>query len=197
MAPSENINDIESKSAISKKNGKSETTIIDVAKKNIPQSPWKMNFLVKLARDEWLPEALAQLNFSPKRRGPEIITLLNRAAAVAKIYHKYIPEELYVKEIFVTKGFQMKKARIMGRGRTGVGYKRYTHVRARIEHIDFENKIDDAKSLNQKEKWRKRKELVMKLRKEQGLDNDDDNSENITEDGNVPSSVIENAQQST
>lgn len=141
-----------------------EMVVINVAKKNIKQSPWKMNFLIKLARNQWLPEALAQLKFTPKRRAPEVTTLLNRAASVAKIYHGLIPEELHVKEIFVTKGFMFKRMRIMGRGRTGVGYKRYTHMRAIVEQIDFEAKIASCKSTNQKKKWIKRKEMVEQLK---------------------------------
>jgi len=46
--------------------------IVEARKKNIPQSQWKMNFLVKLVRGKWLPDALAQLNFSPKRRAVEV-----------------------------------------------------------------------------------------------------------------------------
>lgn len=141
-----------------------EMVVINVAKKNIKQSPWKMNFLIKLARDQWLPEALAQLKFTPKRRAPEVTALLNRAASVAKIYHGLIPEELYVKEIFVTKGFMFKRMRIMGRGRTGVGYKRYSHIRAIVEQIDFDAKIASCKSTNQKKKWTKRKEMVEQLK---------------------------------
>ena len=51
--------------------------IIEAAQKNISQSPWKMRFLVTLARGKWLPEALAQMKFSPKRRSDDISKILN------------------------------------------------------------------------------------------------------------------------
>lgn len=79
---------------------------------------------------------------------------------MARINYQAIPEELFVKEIFVTKGKSYKRLRIMGRGRAGVGYKRYTHVTAKVEVIDFDKMIKEAKSLNQKNVWVLRKKLV-------------------------------------
>ena len=151
---------------------KEEPVIVEAAKKNIGQSPWKMNFLVKLARGRWYPDAMAQLKFSPKGKAPEVGSLLQRAANMAKIYHQTIPEELFVKEIFVTKGFAQKRMRIMGRGRTGFGYKRKTHVRVKLEKIDFEKMIEGSKSYSQKQKWIKRHELVKSIRIENGDSNE-------------------------
>jgi large subunit ribosomal protein L22 len=111
--------------------------IIEASKENIAQSPWKMNFLVKLVRGAWLPDALAQLKFSPKHRATDISKIVKRASAIAKIYHEAIPEELLVKEIFVTKGLAQKRMRIMGRGRTGIGYMRKSHVTVKVEKINF------------------------------------------------------------
>lgn len=39
---------------------------------NIPQSPLKMKFLVMLARNAWVPDAMAQLRFSPKHRAVDV-----------------------------------------------------------------------------------------------------------------------------
>ena len=49
--------------------------------------------------------------------------------------------------------------RIMGRGRTGVGYNRYANVRIVLEKIDFKKMISTQKSLNQKLKWKKYEKL--------------------------------------
>jgi hypothetical protein len=43
--------------------------------------------------------------------------------------------------------------RIMGRGRTGVGYLRRSHVTVKVEKIDFAEKIANAKTFSQKRKW--------------------------------------------
>ena len=139
--------------------------LIRSAKKNIAQSPWKMNFLVKLARGRWLPDALAQMKFSPKGRSEEVAKILQRGADIAKIYHQVIPEELVVKEIAVTKGAAHKRMRIMGRGRTGFGYNRASHVATTLEVVDFEALMASAKTDQQRRVWKKRQELVQSLRK--------------------------------
>jgi len=133
---------------------------VEACKKNIPQSPWKMNFLVKLVRGRWVPDALAQLKFSPKRRCDEVMKVVQRAVSIANLTHQTIPEELMVKEIFITKGFAQKRSRIMGRGRTGIGYRRSSHLTVRVEKIDFKDAVDSAISANQKNKWEERKKLV-------------------------------------
>jgi len=133
---------------------------VEACKKNIPQSPWKMNFLVKLVRGRWVPDALAQLKFSPKRRCDEVMKVVQRAVSIANLTHQAIPEELMVKEIFITKGFAQKRSRIMGRGRTGIGYRRSSHLTVRVEKIDFKEAAESAVSANQKNKWEERKKLV-------------------------------------
>jgi len=144
-----------------------EPVLIHSAKKNIAQSPWKMNFLVKLARGRWLPDALAQMKFSPKGRSEEVAKILQRGADIAKIYHSVMPEELIVKEIAVTKGAAHKRMRIMGRGRTGFGYRRATHVSTTLEVVDFEALMASAKTSEQRRVWKKRQELVLSLKKAQ------------------------------
>ena len=149
---------------LAKKAG-SNNLIIAASKENIPQSPWKMNFLVKLVRGAWVPDALAQLKFSPKHRAADVSKIVKRASAIAKIYHEAIPEELLVKEIFVTKGLAQKRMRIMGRGRTGIGYMRKSHVTVKVEKINFEEQIAAAKTASQKAKWAKIQALVAEKRK--------------------------------
>ena len=86
-----------------------------------------------------------------------------RACSMAKLNHGASPEELVVKEAYVTKGLQRKRARIMGRGRTGVGYKRATHVVIRVEKVDFDREIGDAVNPLQQRNWRTLKTKVAKL----------------------------------
>jgi len=138
--------------------------VIEARKKNVPQSPWKMNFLVKLVRGKWVPDALAQLKFSPKRRAEDVAKIVQRAVSIASQTHQAIPEELIVKEIFVTKGLAQKRQRIMGRGRTGLGYRRTSHVTVKVEKIDFNQVKDDAKSASSRAKWEGRQLLVQDIR---------------------------------
>jgi len=74
--------------------------------------------------------------------------------------HDAIPEELVVHEVMVTKGMATKKMRIMGRGRTGFGYRRYSHVTVKLEKIDFDQKIRSERAQNQKKKWKSIQEKV-------------------------------------
>ena len=140
--------------------------IIEAGKRNIKQSPLKIKFLVSLIRKAWVPDALAQLKFSPKHRAVDIAKIVSRAAALAKIYHNYIPEELLVKEVVVTKGLQMKRMRIMGRGRTGYGYKRQSHVLVKLEPADFTSLISSCNDPHQRATWRKRQAIALKKKEE-------------------------------
>ena len=54
--------------------------------------------------------------------------------------------------------------RIMGRGRTGFGYKRRSHVLVKVSKIDFDKEINNAKTFSQKKKWLKRLDIVNKLK---------------------------------
>jgi hypothetical protein len=69
-----------------------------------------------------------------------------------------------VKEVFVTKGVAMKRMRIMGRGRTGIGYMRKTHVTVKLEVINFADMIAKAKTSSQKAKWARIQDIVEKKR---------------------------------
>jgi hypothetical protein len=51
-------------------------TLIQVRKKNLKQSPLRMKFLAMLIRDRWLPDALAQLKFSPKHRAVDLAKMV-------------------------------------------------------------------------------------------------------------------------
>ena len=50
--------------------------IAEARKSNLPQSPLKMKFLVSLIRNGWVPDALAQLKFSPKHRAVDVAKIL-------------------------------------------------------------------------------------------------------------------------
>ena len=137
--------------------------IVSAGKREISQSPWKMNFLVKLIRNTWVPDAIAQLKFSPKHRARDVSKVVKRACALAGVYHKAIPEELHVHEVMITKGKQQKRARIMGRGRTGMGYKRASHVNVKLAIVNFEARIKHGPIWDRK-KWMKRYEVAKKAR---------------------------------
>ena len=65
----------------------------------------------------------------------------------------------------INKGMAMKRIRIMGRGRSGVGYKRYTHVTIKVGKVDFDEKIQLTKTDSRKLMWKKRQLYAEKARK--------------------------------
>jgi hypothetical protein len=54
--------------------------------------------------------------------------------------------------------------RIMGRGRTGIGIMRWSHVFLKVEVIDFDEKIAKSENSTEKSLWLKRKALVENLK---------------------------------
>lgn len=55
--------------------GNSDKVII-AKKTNINQSPLKIKFLCSLVRDAWMPDAIAQMKFSPKPRANDVMKIL-------------------------------------------------------------------------------------------------------------------------
>ena len=95
---------------------------------NIRTSPWKLNLIAKLVRRMWVPEALAQLEFTKKRYAPTVAEAIHRCAARVGNTHELVPEELEVERAFVTPAPFMKRIKFMGRGRSGVMRKRAGHL---------------------------------------------------------------------
>lgn len=131
----------------------------------IPQSPLKVNLLVKPLRGAWLPDALATLKFTEKRiTANEILRILKIAVDKSYFLYQAIPEELEIAEIRVNKGHQRKNMTIHGRGRVGIGYIRMSKLWITIKNIDFDQRIKEAKTTGQRLKWEDRKVLVERLK---------------------------------
>ena len=123
------------------------------------------------------------MKFSPKHKAVEVTALIKvrndvnnsltffmsyplqqRACAMLRASNDLIPEQLVVKNIIVTKGRAIKQMTIQGRGRTGYGYRRYSHIFLTVEQIDFQKRIEDANTQTAKAKWSKMESLVYRLR---------------------------------
>lgn len=69
--------------------------LIMVKKDDVPHSPLKMKFLVRLVRDAWMPDALAQMKFSPKHRAQDIGKMLKVPLLIFKIItRRFLPRLL-------------------------------------------------------------------------------------------------------
>lgn len=51
-------------------------TEVVVRKSDVKHSPIRMKFLAMLIRDTWLPDALAQLKFSPKHKAVDLAKMV-------------------------------------------------------------------------------------------------------------------------
>ncbi len=55
---------------------KTESKVVVANKRNIGQSPFRMRFLARLVRNAWVPDALAQLKFSPKHKAEDVAKII-------------------------------------------------------------------------------------------------------------------------
>jgi hypothetical protein len=59
-----------------------------VFKRDVTQSPKKVRFLLKLVRGAWVPDALAQMKFTPKHKAVEVSALIR--VRQRRLYEIYI-----------------------------------------------------------------------------------------------------------
>lgn len=84
--------------------------------KNYRQSPRKVRLVADLVRGKKVNQALAELNFLPKRGADVVTKLIISAAANAENNFKVSVDDLIVKEITVDKGVTLKRYRPRARG---------------------------------------------------------------------------------
>ena len=54
--------------------------------------------------------------------------------------------------------------KIMGKGRVGFGYIRWSHVTVKVAPIDFQKRIREAKTIQQKSDWVRRQKYSREAR---------------------------------
>ena len=128
-------------------------------------SPWKINLLARQVRGLPVVEALMQLKFSRKQKGPPLVAkVIQNAANLANIRYNLNPEDLVVAEAFVNRANIQKGIMIMGRGRFGLKLRRYSHVVVRLKEIDFDAALRSCKNRFQRARWETRKKLAEEVR---------------------------------
>ncbi|HVA98289.1 MAG TPA: 50S ribosomal protein L22 [Bacteroidia bacterium] len=97
---------------------------------NCPTSPRKMRLLADLIRGQEVYKALNVLKFNPKEASGRLEKLLTSAIANYEAKTGNRPEEtnLFVKEVFVDSGLQLKRLRTAPQGRANRIRKRSNHV---------------------------------------------------------------------
>lgn len=132
------------------------------SEKAIRHSPWRMNLVCQFAAQQTVQNALMQLQFCSKMKAPLVAQMIERTARRAKHQDGIQMSQLEVVECFATHGTHLKRIKFMGRGRTGIKHRRFSHVRLVLREIDFDLKILQAHTLNEKKEW-----YLQKLRAEE------------------------------
>ena len=95
-------------------------------------SPLKVNLVAKLVRGKSVAEALAILQFVPKRTSPVLYKVIESAAANAEHNFKQDKDKLMVKSIVVNEGTTMKRGMPVSRGRQHPILKRTSHIQVEL-----------------------------------------------------------------
>jgi len=106
--------------------------------KNVPTSPRKMRLIADLIRGERVNKALNILKYEPKVGSPKLEKLLLSAISGWEAKHQDVKLEeadLFVKEIFVDGGRQLKRLKPAPQGRAHRVRKRSNHVTLVLESM--------------------------------------------------------------
>ena len=91
-------------------------------------SPLKVNYICKEIRGKQVDEALAILQFTPKKGAKALEKVLNSAVANAENNLNLDRESLYVKDAYANDGPHMKRWRPRARGMADEILKRSSHI---------------------------------------------------------------------
>jgi len=129
--------------------------------RKIRHSPWKMNRICQFAaQTKTIPEALIQLQFLNKRYAQNLHHAIRRTSNFADIKDGIQPSQLEVAECFATCAFRRKGITYHGKGKSGKRTTRFSHVRIVLREIDFDLKVLQSTTRNQKRRWLELKEVA-------------------------------------
>lgn len=101
--------------------------------KNVRISPEKANLVAGLVRGAMVDNALKQLSFTPKKGAKILYRVVASAVANAEHNLKQKRENLYIKEIVVTKGPMFKRGVSVSRGRVHPILKKTAQIRVTVD----------------------------------------------------------------
>eukprot|EP00948_MAST-09A_sp_MAST-9A-sp1_P002048 g2048.t1 len=108
----------------------------------------KINHLCRMIRNLPATEALANLEFSDKKKfGPMVRKCVQNACNLADIRYGLREEDLMIERAIVGRGSYIKKIRYHGKGRTGRGRTPRAHIRVTVREMTNEEKLHRYKPL--------------------------------------------------
>lgn len=99
-------------------------------------SPQKANLVAALVRGKKAADAVEILRFTPKKTARPMKKLIESAMANAETNFKQNKDDLYIKEIIVTKGVTYKRSMPVSRGRANPIMKRTAHITVKLSTIE-------------------------------------------------------------
>lgn len=105
--------------------------------KYVPVSPQKVRLVLDLVRDKDVDEALAILEFTPKRAARYVTKVLKSAIANAEENFGLAREDLYIAEIHADDGPTLKRGRAGARGRFKPILKRTSHITVVLGEYEY------------------------------------------------------------
>lgn len=104
--------------------------------KHVRISPLKVGYICDEIRGKQVDEALAILQFTPKRGAAELENVLKSAVANAENNLNLDRERLYVKEAYANDGPHLKRFKPRARGMADTMLKRSSHLGIVVEERD-------------------------------------------------------------
>ena len=114
--------------------------------RNVRISPKKVNLVAELVRTADLDQALATLEFTPKKAAQILYKVVASAKANAETNNNAKSEDLFIKEIKISKGMTIKRFIPISRGRAHPINKFCSHI-----HVILADKNSDIQPATAKE----------------------------------------------
>ncbi|KAJ0982604.1 hypothetical protein J5N97_010859 [Dioscorea zingiberensis] len=156
------IPDLGSGQKTEKKGVAAKPSKVQAIKKDIKQSPKKVNLVAKLVRGMRVEDALLQLQVTVKRAAKTLYQVIHSARANATHNHGLDPDRLLVEEAFVGKGLYLKRLSYHAKGRCGVMVRPRCRLTVVVRETtpEEEAKIAKLRVSNFKKLTRKERQLV-------------------------------------
>ncbi|XP_017701621.1 50S ribosomal protein L22, chloroplastic-like [Phoenix dactylifera] len=135
---------------------------VQAVKKDIRQSPKKVNLVARLVRGMQVEDALLQLQVTVKRAAKTVYQVIHSARANAAHNHGLDPDRLIVDEAFVGKGVYLKRLSYHAKGRSGIMVRPKCRLTVVVREItpEEEAKIAKLRVSNFKKLTRQERQLV-------------------------------------
>jgi large subunit ribosomal protein L22 len=130
--------------------------------RNVRISPKKVNLVAELVRTADVDQALALLEFTPKKAAKILYKVVASAKANAETNDNAKASDLFIKEIKVSKGMTIKRFIPISRGRAHPINKFCSHIHVILADKNQEIQPASKKEVEQAEKAAPKKEVAKK-----------------------------------